>query len=188
MDEDNDAGRWMTFTELSEVRGISRASASKLVRRRKWRRQTDNHGTVRILVPPDAAASPSDGPTVSLPDSSKDRPSDSPSDTSRAISTLEAAIAVLQEQLERANSRAETAETRADRAEQGREGERARADALRDRIEVMAADLAAARGAENRARAETDLLARKVNELTTANDARRARGLLARLRAAWRGD
>jgi hypothetical protein len=25
MDEDNDAGRWMTFTELSEARGISRA-------------------------------------------------------------------------------------------------------------------------------------------------------------------
>ena len=59
---------------------------------------------------------------------------------------------------------------------------------LRDRIEVMTADLAAARGAENRARAETDLLARKVNELTEANDARRATGRWARLRSAWRGE
>ena len=88
----------------------------------------------------------------------------------------------------RAEKQAEAVVGRAERAEAGRDAERARADELRDRIEVMAAELAAARGAENRARAETDLLARKVNELTTANDARRARGLLARLRAAWRGD
>jgi molecular chaperone GrpE (heat shock protein) len=70
---------------------------------------------------------------------------------------------------------------RADRAEQGR-------DELRDRIDTLNAKLSAARDAEGRARAETDVLARRVNELTVANDTRRARGLLARLRAAWRGE
>jgi len=113
-------------------------------------------------------------------------------DMSRVIKPLEDAIAALREQQdhERRAWRDERTRLMAERdhAEQGREGERARADELRDRIEVMAADLAAARGAEDRARAETDLIARKVNELTKANEARRARGRWARLRAAWRGE
>ena len=43
--------RWMTFAELAEARRISRASASKLVRRKKWRRQTDNQGSVPHSCP-----------------------------------------------------------------------------------------------------------------------------------------
>jgi hypothetical protein len=93
---------------------------------------------------------------------------------------------------------------RADRAEQGREGERARADALRDRVEVLQAH------AEERAgRAENDVFELK-GQLATAqiaaaeagreaeaarqathaflddDAARRRLGVLARLRAAWR--
>ena len=45
------AARWMTFAELGAVRGISKASAIKLVRRHGWRRQRDNQGHVRALVP-----------------------------------------------------------------------------------------------------------------------------------------
>ena len=97
-------------------------------------------------------------------------------------------------------------EVRADRAEQGREGERSRADALRDRLEVLQAH------AEERAgRAENDVFELK-GQLATAQSAaaeagreaeaarqathafldeaaaRRSLGLLARLRAAWRGE
>jgi hypothetical protein len=38
---DTDDGRWMTFAELAAARGISKASAIKLVRRHGWRRQHD---------------------------------------------------------------------------------------------------------------------------------------------------
>jgi hypothetical protein len=34
--------RRMTYAELADIRGISRASAERLVRRRKWPRQTGN--------------------------------------------------------------------------------------------------------------------------------------------------
>jgi chromosome segregation ATPase len=98
---------------------------------------------------------------------------------------------------------------RADRAEQGREGERARADALRDRIEAMQEQLAEAEaeGAASdveianltaqlkqaRAEAQAAQIAQSeveadAAELRQAEAERRARGLLARLRAAWRGE
>jgi hypothetical protein len=97
MDRESDDGRCMTFAELATARGISRASASKLVRRRKWRRQTDNRGTVRILVPAEAMDSPSVSPSARPSDNPSVGPSDSPLDTSRAISALEAALAALDE-------------------------------------------------------------------------------------------
>src|ERR1700733_9110687 len=110
--------RWMTFTELADARRMSRASASKLVRRKGWRRQTDNQGTVRILVPLEAMDSPPDGPS----DRPTDSPSDRPLDISRTINALEAAISAWREQ-------AETAEARADRID-------AEASALRARLEA----------------------------------------------------
>ena len=48
--------RWMTFAELAVARGISKDSAMALVRRKGWRRQRDNTGSVMALVP-------TDGPT-----------------------------------------------------------------------------------------------------------------------------
>jgi hypothetical protein len=48
-------GTWLTYGELAEIRGIDRHSAVKLVARHRWRRQKDNRGTLRILVPPDWA-------------------------------------------------------------------------------------------------------------------------------------
>lgn len=43
--------RWLTFQELAENRGISIASAIRLVRRKRWRRQKGNDDRVRCLVP-----------------------------------------------------------------------------------------------------------------------------------------
>jgi hypothetical protein len=126
------------------------------------------------------------------------------------------------------------AEARAERAEQGRDGERALADALRDRLNAMQEQLAdahaalqAAAAAEARTeqaerdrkraevgwdaeRARADALRERIDgserrdraaavaiadeavkaaeTLRQAEAERRARGLLARLRAAWRGD
>src|SRR5215469_11744226 len=45
-----DGARRMTYTGLAAVRGISVASAERLVRRR-WARQVSNDEIVRVLVP-----------------------------------------------------------------------------------------------------------------------------------------
>jgi chromosome segregation ATPase len=98
----------------------------------------------------------------------------------------------------------------ADRAEQGRDAERARADVLRDRIEAMQVDAASLQAQLATAEAEGDALTIETAELTAqvkaakaearevqdraaealrqADAARRGRGRLARLRAAWRGE
>src|SRR5689334_8994058 len=78
------SARWISFADLAARRGISRASASKLVRRHGWRRQTDNQGRVLILVPAEALDRPLDSPSPTNNErpavSSSDSPSDSPSD------------------------------------------------------------------------------------------------------------
>ena len=50
-DDDADS-RWMSYAELAEARRITLSSAIRLVVRRGWRRQMDNQGTMRALVPP----------------------------------------------------------------------------------------------------------------------------------------
>src|SRR6476646_591012 len=50
MQDDPSDGTWMTYGQLAEARGISRTSAQRLARRRKWRRQTDNRGITRVWV------------------------------------------------------------------------------------------------------------------------------------------
>ena len=46
-----DGARRMTYAELAIVRGISAASARRLVLRHRWPRQTGNDGVVRVTVP-----------------------------------------------------------------------------------------------------------------------------------------
>jgi chromosome segregation ATPase len=114
--------RWMTLVELGQMRGISKASAARLVRRHRWRRQADNQGRVRVLVPIDALTQAD----VRLTDRA-----DAGADMSAAIGTLREAVAALREQLTR--------------AEAGREAEHARADALREQLDEMQAALDQAR-------------------------------------------
>ena len=142
--DDFGEGRWLTYAELAEIRGIGRESAVKLVQREGWRKRPGNNSdrTVRVLVPEDWLK----------PARQAHIPEGFPEDfagLSRIVRPLEAAVEALRAQLAAANSRAdkadagrEAAEIRADRADQALAGERARA----------------------------------------------ARPLLARLRAAWRGE
>jgi hypothetical protein len=65
--------------------------------------------------------------------------------------------------------------------EQGRDSERTRADALRDR-------LAAAEAAAEQARTQADAARDRAEAAERADTARRTAGLLRRFRAAWRGD
>ena len=102
----------------------------RLVRSKRWRRQTDNHGAVRVLVPAEAINRAAENPRAEL---------------NRLVGVLEAAIAALRERTSAADSRADAAE--------------ARAATLQTEVEA----------------------------LRQADAARKGRGRLARLRAAWRG-
>ena len=180
---DDDDGRWLSYVELAALRGISRDSAERLVRRKGWRRQADNQGNVRILVPNPIA----DGRTDSQPDIVRH--------ISRLQESFDAVIEVIRADLDRERSRA-------DRAEAGRAAERSRADELRGRVDDLGTKLAGAQAelataqdqveAAN-ALAEAAQIARgeaeaDAAELRQAEAERRARGVLARLRAAWRGE
>ena len=196
-DDAND-GRWMTHAELAASRRISTASAIKLALRHHWRKQKDNRGTVRCLVPPEWSTPKRDKGA----DARADVGADARADISGVVSAFEAAIGSL-------TARAEHAESRADTAERGRDGERARADALRDRVDAIQAETAALQAQLAKAEAEGDALTIETAELTAqvraakaeareaqdvaeelrqAEAARRGRGRLARLRAAWWGE
>jgi hypothetical protein len=193
--------RWMTYAELGRVRGISTASATRLAFRRKWQRQGGNDGTARVAVPASEAQR--------QPERSHDNRDDDRGDVRRLVSALEAAIAASGERTEadaatiaalqshlasqrsRADALADQVEhelARADRAEAGREAERARADALADQAYVTQANLAAAEVAVDQARRDAQAAQDRAEAIARADDARRARGVLARLRAAWRGE
>ena len=143
---------WMTYGEIAAARGIKRAAAIRLVQRHRWtKREGSNDGFAHILVPAEWAKP---GDRTPPDDVEQRRPTTSPRDNTRTISALQAAIAALREHLEQANRRTEAdaatiakLEQRADRAEQGRDAERAQADALRDRLNAMQAQLADAHAA-----------------------------------------
>jgi hypothetical protein len=175
-----DGARWMTFAELAEGRRISKASAIKLVRRHGWRRQRDNKGNVIALVPltwaQDTSQRERDGPRDNQPDDT--------ADSSQAIVLLEAAFSALREQQEHERAalreQIDRERARADHAEQGRDADRARADELRQRLDDLTAKL-------TDAQAELTAAQDAAEALRQADDARKARGRLARFRAAWRG-
>jgi hypothetical protein len=163
---DSERGQWVTLAELAEFRRITKLSAARLVRRHRWRRQTDNQGRVRVLVPPDAIEA--------RPDSPADGPSVSPADIFAVIRPLEAAIDTLREQL--------------GRAEQGREAERSRADRAEARADQQTALVQQYVTKFAGVRADADQARTAANALREADAARRGLGRLARLRAAWRGE
>jgi chromosome segregation ATPase len=195
--DDGDGGRWLTYAQLAEMRAITRKAAIRMTQRRRWRRQPGNDGTALVLVP--------EADLTSRQAPSRQTPRQDGSDDTLGTSGLEAALAVLEGALGEANKRAEAAqalaertlaelpdarsrvnaadadrraaEARADRAEQAIAGERARADALRERLDDATAELHAAQEAATEA----------LSLVQHAERARRARGRLRRAWAAWRG-
>src|SRR3954451_3471787 len=51
MPEENGQSLRLTYAQLAEARGISRASAERLVRARKWPRILGNDGVAIVIVP-----------------------------------------------------------------------------------------------------------------------------------------
>jgi len=119
---------------------------------------------------------------------------------------LKERVEALSADVVRAERQAAGAEARAGRAEAATAGERSRADVLRDRVDGLQQDLLASQAvaselmagralmmgmhARELAIAQHDTLAAQqaAAELRQADNARKARGLLTRLKAAWRGE
>jgi len=119
---------------------------------------------------------------------------------------LKERVEALSVEVVRAERQAAGAEARAGRAEAATAGERSRADVLRDRVDGLQQDLLASQAvaselmagralmmgmhARELAIAQHDTLAAQqaAAELRQADNARKARGLLTRLKAAWRGE
>jgi hypothetical protein len=172
--QDNQDGRWLTYAELATIRGIGRASAVKLVQRERWRRSSGNDRSriVRVLVPTDWLA-----PAKEKPAETSGFPATSGEDTGMmagALAVLEDAVASLREQLDVANSRGERAD--------------ARSDALRAELDAAKGDLSFVKAVLDRTQAEAKAARERAEALQRDDDARKARGLLARLRAAVRGE
>jgi hypothetical protein len=167
--------RWMSYAELAEARRITASSASKLVVRRGWRRQKDNHGIMRALVPPEWSE-PAPGKSF-----------EPGAHVSQAISALEQAVAAMRERAEAAERTAETERARADRAVQDRDGERSRANALRDRIDTLRADLAEAESALEVARHQIIQAGDEAKALRQSADRWQGLGRVGRLKWAWSG-
>ena len=173
-------GRWLSYSELEEIRGIGRPSAVKLAQRERWRRipGNDRDRTVRVLVPPEWLQPSKVIPLLEA------APDDIPDAIPEVTRQLDAANARAHE----ANKRADTALALADRTlaqladMTGRiEQAESRADAPHQRADRVEARADAAEEAARKAQRASSRSARPEAE-------RKARGLVARLRAAWRGE
>jgi hypothetical protein len=205
--EDIGEGRWLTYTELAEIRGIGRESAVKLAQRERWRKLSGNSPdrTVRVFVPAEWLK-PAKGGHIGegFPEGF--------GELSRLVSDLQDTVAFVRERAEAAEARADVADAdrrteraRADQAGEDRRAAEVRADAAdaerrvalsqveelqrdRDAARVIAqAAQRAAREEVERAQAEARTAQEAAAALRGADEARKARGLPARLWAAWRG-
>lgn len=183
--------RWLTYSQIAEMRGISRDSAERTVRRRGWRRQAGNDGLVRVAVPLAWLEAGESSPPDNHPDSPPDKSTDA-NGMAVAIEAIQQAhraeieakdslVGALREQLTRAEERADAATARADQADRAIAGERARADVLRGRLD-------AAQQAADQARAAAQDAQQTAEGLRQADAVRRAGGRLVRAWRAWRGE
>jgi MinD-like ATPase involved in chromosome partitioning or flagellar assembly len=174
---------WTTYAEAGARLGVSAEAVRAIAKRRHWPRRrsnTDPHGAVEVEMPDDVQISPKPpARPVTLRS-----PPDHSDLAAGALAALETAVMSLT--------------ARAEAAEQGRELERARAEDLRVQIAVLNAEIQVMGADSERAlsamQAERDGARREAQEAAQALDAarvaeaeRKARGLLARLKAAWRG-
>jgi hypothetical protein len=194
---------WMTYAELGAARGISTASATRLAFRRKWSRQVGNDGIARVSVPVSEARAQPDKADAS-PHDARD---DVMGDISHLASSFVVEIAAMRERAERAEQLLRDAEAAfAAEREQARVAvkqarreaqeaaeaavawlEQARREA-QEATEAANAAAEQARVAVGQAQREAQEAAQAVEAWRRADEARKAKGPLARLRAAWRGE
>jgi hypothetical protein len=156
----------MTFVELAATRAITRASAIRMVRRKRWRRMQDNQGRTLVLVPDEWLVRPDDSPEGSPGDGLADAPGSAPFPAAKALAALETAVQTLTDQLAKADARVTDTEGRL------------------AQTEVRLAETEAER---DRAQEAARIAIGAANTLRQADDARKARGRLRRAWDGWRG-
>jgi hypothetical protein len=194
---------WFTYAQAGERLGMSAEAIRSRARRAGWRTMPGNDGKALVLIPDDATIEPRPAGRPGQ------RPAEQTEDVARLTEALAAAADRLADQLEHERARADAAVTlaaelreaiavlearlagsegalaearaHAERAETSRDTDRARAEALRQMLDE-------AEAAEERARARVETAEDYVEALRQTEEARRGRGRLARLRAAWRGE
>jgi hypothetical protein len=189
--DDAGDGQWLTHAEIAVARGISTASAIKLALRHRWRKQKDNRGTLRCLVPADFI-----GPQPSLRADtravSRADAAETGADLSAVIATLQTAVTLLGDQLAHERTRADIAQSELDDLRTKLADAQAELAAAQDQVEAArartVAELEAATQAAQQANARAQAAADRAEALRQAEAERRARGRWARLRAAWRGE
>jgi hypothetical protein len=124
--------RWLSYPELAAARGISKPSAIRLARRRKWIKRRGNDGGVRVGVPEGEDQPKRDSPEDDRVDNRQDGLRDSREDVSSIVSAFEAGLAAFREQVEAERQRADKAEAARDVAEQAREAAAARQREVED--------------------------------------------------------
>jgi hypothetical protein len=216
--EDAAGGRWLSYAELAEIRGIGRESAVKLVQRERWRRMPSNDRTIRVLVPAEWLKPAAKGDRIGEADPAAfgEETTQDFGEAAAKFGELASLVNALQDAVSLVREREEAAEARADQAEVGRRTAEARADAERARADQAETDrrtaearadragqaldceratvntlrdrLAAEEAARHQARAEAQAAQDALAALRQAEADRKARGLLARLRAAVRGE
>ena len=191
----------LTYAQLAEARKISKASAERLVRNRKWPRMLGNDGVAIVIVPP-AEASPGSGegkpgghnrpgrrPRNPPPDHGAEPPPD-------FRGMIDAATAPIREQLDRAEQTAASLRaelTEAQRAELTAtnlaEYGTAQAVDLRKRLEIAELRVTQAEKRMDDERARADRAEKRADDaqaeaatLRTELEARRSWGLGRRLR------
>ena len=210
--EDIEDGQWLTLAELATARHTSTDSATRLVRRHEqWRRQRDNQGCVRVLVPTEALTADIREDDVLEDVRQQDseavmavvagliaRAERAETEADRHRERADAAEARAQQtkaRADQAHRRADGAEVDARRATAEAEEARQSAEALRGELTSTQAELAQQRILTDQARQsaseqeqEAQRALQAAHELRQAETARKARGRLRRAWAAWRGD
>jgi hypothetical protein len=189
--EREQVSEWLTYAQGAARFGISAEAFRQLAMRRKWQRRRSNddpHGAALVLIPDDIdvrARTPVERADEHLLDA---RPLEGSADIPRVMAALETTIAALTVRAERAEAEADrliatvqVERGRSDRAEAATAAERAAREQAEARADQAEASIATERAA--RARVETEAA-----QLRLADQERRRRGLVARLRQALRGD
>jgi hypothetical protein len=191
MDGDGDGGRWLTYAQLAEMRGITRKAAIRMTQRHRWRRQPGNDGTALVWVPY-ADLTPRQLPSRQTerqparqpPDGDGGGDAPGASVLAGALAALEGAVAGLREQLERAEAGRADASARAERAEK-------RIDELRTTIDELKAGQTLMTDMHAREFAVAQDRLERVQDaaeaIRQAEAARQARGRLRRAWDGWRG-
>jgi chromosome segregation ATPase len=202
---------WLTYREIGARLGLNVEAVRTRVRRAGWRTQAGNDGRARVLVPDRVFVEPVVDPVSE--DADRINRAGDLTGLVTLLTAAEARIGRLEKQLEAEHDRVNEARSeadrlrgevtdltaRADRAQQTstaagaarQEAEQA-ADALREQVDALRAgqDLMMDMHAQALAAAQDRLerLREAAEGLRQAEQDRRARGLLARLRAAVRGE